>query len=144
MTDLQIYAVLAWSLQDFTYGAEECSFSLEVPHNVTPGFRAASCGLDWHLHFEFVIAARNEDDIDGATGSGGGGGDPANDADGVVEWNAPRSLDVQTLEWDLPMTVLPADPALLGFLQMQQQQAWNSHKRQALNLDSSATSVTSA
>ena len=26
------------------------------------------------------------------------------------EWNAPQKLNVQTLEWNLPITIYPADP----------------------------------
>ncbi len=122
--------------QDFTYGAEECSFNLEVPHSSTPSFRTASCQLDWHLHFEFVIEAQQQrQQEDGEAESGGEAG-----GDGAVEWNAPHIVEVNTLEWDLPVTVLPADPTLLSYLQL-----WNAGGRKALPVDgSTATSMTSS
>jgi len=99
---------------DFAYGVEESFFSLEVPHNVTPTFSTATVQLRWHLHFEFVVSPpqteaerarqRQREALDEAE-------------DGSIEWNAPRSLDVRTLEWDLPVVVASSDPMLIGFVQ---------------------------
>ncbi len=118
--------------QDFTYGAEESFFNLEVPHSVTPTFRTASCRLEWHLHFEFVIEAATNDAKSTASTT-------TTEEEVMSEWNAPRSLRVHTLEWDLPVSVLPADPALLGHLLLSQ--TWS---KRAVALDSSAASITSS
>ena len=90
---------------DFTVGTEESQISLEVPFHVTPTFQARTCRLSWLLHFEFVSSLGDEDD--------GGRTEARRKSTGgeVVEWNAPQKIKVQTLKWNLPIVVFPADPS---------------------------------
>ncbi len=92
------------SFQDFVYGMEECSLRLEVPFSATPTFQARSCVLSWRLHFEFVVVAKQTKSVLL----------PADDEESRAEWNAPQQMNVHTLEWDLPITVNPADPLHVG------------------------------
>ena len=91
--------------QDFTIGFEESCLRLEIPLHSTPSFNASLCSLSWHLHFEFVVVnpALRQSSLEMCNEDG-------------CEWNAPQKLNVQTLEWNLPITIYPADPAQVEWL----------------------------
>ncbi|KAG7156645.1 RAB6A-GEF complex partner protein 2-like 3, partial [Homarus americanus] len=55
--------------------------------------------LQWHLHFEFVTSTT---DIKGPS--------PPSEKE-QVEWRAPSTLDIETMVWDLPVTILPTTPS---------------------------------
>ena len=95
--------------QDFTLGFEECSLRIGIPLHATPSFSAALCSLSWRLQFEFVIVSNK--DFKPPTAEG----DQGLDSD-FCEWNAPQRLNVQTLEWALPIQIFPADPAHVEWL----------------------------
>jgi hypothetical protein len=84
--------------QDFTIGFEESSFALEVPLFATPTFSASLCTLNWRLHFQFVVFGNGLKDA------------MVVPEDDFSEWNAPQRLNIQTLEWNLPITIYSADP----------------------------------
>ena len=58
--------------------------------------------LSWKLHFEFVTA--KPDDVDSIQIA---------DSQGV-QFQCPKSLNVQTMVWDLPITILPTHPIQIG------------------------------
>ncbi|CAG0879399.1 unnamed protein product [Cyprideis torosa] len=86
---------------------EDCMFRdsshvvLPIPLHVTPSFKSDAVTLSWRLHFEFVLstvpiptfaAPRSDDLITGAA------------------WEAPSQLDIETMIWDLPITLVPSSP----------------------------------
>uniref|UniRef100_A0A3Q2XV12 GP1 homolog, RAB6A GEF complex partner 1 n=1 Tax=Hippocampus comes TaxID=109280 RepID=A0A3Q2XV12_HIPCM len=79
-------------------------FSLPVPLNVTPGFATNVVTLRWRLHFEFVTAR-----------------EPAeppvvrqNESKATV-WAGAEHVEVDTFSWDLPIKILPTNPALASY-----------------------------
>lgn len=60
----------------------------------------STVSLQWHLHFEFVTSVT---EVKGPSPS-------ANSKD-QVEWRAPSTLDIETMVWDLPITILPTTPS---------------------------------
>lgn len=89
-------------IHDFVMGFEETSLHLEVPLFITPTFSAPTCSLTWRLHFEFVIRPPEKKVTKKAV--------EVKDSSDFNEWNAPQRMNVQTLEWNLPLTILASDP----------------------------------
>lgn len=54
--------------------------------------------MRWRLHFEFVTTSN---DIHATHSSGGA-------ADG--NWQAPYDIDIETMVWNLPVTLFPTAP----------------------------------
>lgn len=76
-------------------------FSLPIPLNVTPGFSTDIVTLRWRLHFEFVTAREpTEPPI------------VQQNQSEVTVWSGAEHVDVDTFSWDLPIKVLPTNPAL--------------------------------
>lgn len=76
-------------------------FSLPIPLNVTPGFSTDIVTLRWRLHFEFVTAREPmEPPI------------VLQNQSEVTVWSGAEHVDVDTFSWDLPIKVLPTNPAL--------------------------------
>lgn len=84
---------------------EVCLFSersqmiLPIPLTVTPAFDTDLASLQWRLHFEFVTTTTPVEDQLG----------PA-DSSEPCTWQGPSSLDIETMVWDLPITVYPTSP----------------------------------
>ena len=100
-------AVSKQSFQEFCFGYAETSFSLAVPLHATPTFKINDCQLDWMLRFEFVIG---KDQIKHQ---------PFIDENSDVtsmghEWNGPHKVEVETMTWNLPVTLLPTHPQNLA------------------------------
>ncbi|XP_049601540.1 RAB6A-GEF complex partner protein 2 isoform X2 [Syngnathus scovelli] len=79
-------------------------FSLPVPLNVTPGFCTDVVTLRWRLHFEFVTAREPADP-------------PVihqNESKSTV-WAGAERVEVDTFSWDLPIKILPTNPALASY-----------------------------
>lgn len=76
-------------------------FSLPIPLNVTPGFSTDIVSLRWRLHFEFVTAREPMEP-------------PVvqQNQSEVTVWSGAEHVDVDTFSWDLPIKVLPTNPAL--------------------------------
>jgi len=72
---------------------------LPLPLTITPAFNTNIVSLSWKLHFEFVTT-KPEDINSGQT---------VIDAQGVMT-QSPASVNVQTMVWDLPITVFPTHP----------------------------------
>ncbi|KAK7069979.1 Golgi membrane exchange factor (Ric1p-Rgp1p) subunit [Halocaridina rubra] len=73
---------------------------LPIPLHVTPTFNTDLVSLQWQLHFEFVTSVNEV-----------GGPSPPSSPNEQVEWRAPSTLDIETMVWDLPITVLPTTPS---------------------------------
>ncbi|XP_035282075.1 RAB6A-GEF complex partner protein 2 isoform X1 [Anguilla anguilla] len=82
-----------------------CHFSLPVPLNVTPGFSTDIVSLRWRLHFEFVTA---REPVEPPT--------VLQNQSEVTVWTGAGHVDVDTFSWDLPIKVLPTNPALASYV----------------------------
>lgn len=78
---------------EFCIGFLQTHLSLPVPLHVTPSFDTDMVALKWRLHFEFVTAMT-----------------PLRWS-GENNWEAPTSLDIETMVWDLPIVIYPTTPA---------------------------------
>lgn len=68
---------------------------LPIPLQLTPTFKTDLVDVKWRLHFEFVTSTMmNYSDADANTG----------------EWNAPEQITVETMIWNLPITIYLANP----------------------------------
>uniref|UniRef100_A0AAV2KRU1 RGP1 n=1 Tax=Knipowitschia caucasica TaxID=637954 RepID=A0AAV2KRU1_KNICA len=76
-------------------------FSLPIPLNVTPGFSTDIVTLRWRLHFEFVTA---REPMEAPV--------VQQNQSEVTVWSGAERVDVDTFSWDLPIKVLPTNPAL--------------------------------
>ena len=99
--------MLKQSVQEFSFGYDECNFTLTIPLHGTPSFDDDNCTLTWMLRFEFVISAaasspsltaiQKQPILDETCTEG-------------HEWNGPAHCQVETMTWNLPITVLPTNP----------------------------------
>uniref|UniRef100_A0A3B4TVG9 GP1 homolog, RAB6A GEF complex partner 1 n=2 Tax=Seriola dumerili TaxID=41447 RepID=A0A3B4TVG9_SERDU len=80
-------------------------FSLPIPLNVTPGFSTDIVSLRWRLHFEFVTA---REPMEPPT--------VLQNQSEVTVWAGAEHVDVDTFSWDLPIKVLPTNPALASYM----------------------------
>lgn len=98
-------------------GFQQSHVVLPVPLHVTPSFYTDLVTLKWRLHFEFVTSI-NDRKTSGLKPSEQPGPD---ELDGKV-WQAPSSIDIETMVWDLPIKLYPNLPSYLSQgLQMQTQ-----------------------
>lgn len=68
---------------------------LSIPLHLTPTFKTDLVAVKWRLHFEFVTSTMtNYKDENEKTG----------------EWNAPTEIPVETMIWNLPITIYSANP----------------------------------
>ena len=99
---------------DFCYGAHEASMCLEIPLHITPTFKSNLCSIAWMIQFEFVVSCDKSFDQFPMIPAGMGdsaSNNPEQPAPTMnCEWNGPQQLQVQTLVWTLPITILPCDP----------------------------------
>ncbi|KAG7247661.1 hypothetical protein CRUP_022078, partial [Coryphaenoides rupestris] len=80
-------------------------FSLPVPLNITPAFSTDIVTLRWRLHFEFVTA---REPMEPPT--------VTQNQSEVTVWTGAENVDVDTFSWDLPIKVLPTNPALASYM----------------------------
>uniref|UniRef100_A0A8C7K0L7 GP1 homolog, RAB6A GEF complex partner 1 n=1 Tax=Oncorhynchus kisutch TaxID=8019 RepID=A0A8C7K0L7_ONCKI len=80
-------------------------FSLPVPLNVTPGFSTDIVTLRWRLHFEFVTSREPMESHN-----------VLQNQPEVTVWTGAEHVDVDTFSWDLPIKVLPTNPALTSYV----------------------------
>ena len=81
----------------------QTNFTLPIPLHGTPSFEDDNCTLCWMLRFEFVISASGSEPISRQ---------PLLDETSTEghEWNGPAHCQVETMTWNLPITVLPTNP----------------------------------
>ncbi|KAB7497112.1 RAB6A-GEF complex partner protein 2 [Armadillidium nasatum] len=91
------------------------NFLLTIPLSVTPTFSTDIVKLRWSIHFEFVLNIGGE-----AQSLPGWKSNKTEDMSNLNQrtkdktWQAPPKLRIETLVWDLPITVCPASPSQLS------------------------------
>lgn len=88
--------------QEFCLHCENTQISLPIPLTITPTFETKIIKLNWRLYFEFVTTKPDEPNSV-----------IYNDENGQLRMG-PNSLNVQTMIWDLPITILPTNPSKIG------------------------------
>jgi len=79
-------------------GFTQSHLVLPIPLHLTPSFSTNICKMEYTLHFEFVTSvsglARQEipEEVGGS------------------EWKGPAKVDIETMVWDLPVTIYPTFP----------------------------------
>ncbi|KAG8036903.1 hypothetical protein G9C98_004225 [Cotesia typhae] len=73
-------------------GLKYSQLVLPIPLHVTPDFFTHLMTLKWRLHFEFVTTTKVIEMPMANT----------------IDWQAPSSLDVETMVWDLPLHIYPS------------------------------------
>lgn len=76
-------------------GLTQTQVILPIPLYVTPSFSTNLVELKWRLHFEFVTSINSELDA------------PSNED---YSWKAPTEIDIETMVWNLPVTLYPTAP----------------------------------
>jgi RAB6A-GEF complex partner protein 2 len=61
--------------------------------------------LKWKLHFEFVISIEPEADLKII---------PDVSGDVSSNWQGPQNIPIETMVWDLPVTIYPSNPQLIS------------------------------
>ncbi|XP_065335737.1 RAB6A-GEF complex partner protein 2 [Cloeon dipterum] len=74
---------------------------LPIPLHLAPTFSTDLVSLKWKLHFEFVISVEPETDLQVIPDEGG-------------LWQGPANLPIETMVWDLPVTIYPSNPQLVS------------------------------
>ncbi|XP_064390826.1 RAB6A-GEF complex partner protein 2-like [Halichondria panicea] len=82
----------------------QSQFALPIPLSVTQSFKSSTVTVRWQLHFEFVLGRKlpNELLLDTPTISLAGSK--------AVLWKGVEQVPIDTMTWDLPVTVLPTLP----------------------------------
>lgn len=86
-------------------GLSQTQMILPVPLHVTPTFATDRSEIRWQLHFQFVTTTA--EDLMRHSGDG--------------NWMAPSNIDIETMIWNLPITLYPTSPHLI-------QQQSNKHR----------------
>lgn len=71
---------------------------INVPLFVTPSFSTDLVDVKWRLHFEFVTSTVV--DLESAN----------NLEANSIEWRAPLDIPIETMIWNLPVTLYPTSP----------------------------------
>lgn len=71
-----------------------CQLNLPIPLHATPAFNTELITLSWKLHFEFVTGHPGSTDIVLTDDT----------------WQAPESIMIETMVWDLPIQIYPTIP----------------------------------
>lgn len=82
---------------EFCMGLLQTQMILPIPLNVTPTFKTNLVELRWRLHFQFVTTI-TENLM------------PTTDSSITELWQAPKSIDIETMVWNLPITVYSTNP----------------------------------
>uniref|UniRef100_U5EY67 Putative retrograde golgi transport protein rgp1 n=1 Tax=Corethrella appendiculata TaxID=1370023 RepID=U5EY67_9DIPT len=77
-------------------GLSQTQMILPVPLYVTPTFSTDLVEVKWRLHFQFVTSTNEElnQQINAE----------------VLEWQAPTDISIETMIWNLPVTIYPTAP----------------------------------
>lgn len=92
---------LTGKIMNFTKHHEVClglsltQMILPIPLHVTPSFITDLVELKWKLHFEFVTSTNDSLNPPSIEESG---------------WQAPTEIDIETMVWNLPVTLYPTAP----------------------------------
>jgi len=79
-------------------GFSQSHLILPIPLHLTPSFSTNICRMEYRLHFEFVssVSGLEKQEIP--------------DEAGGSEWQGPAKVDIETMVWDLPVTIFPTFP----------------------------------
>lgn len=77
-------------------GLMQTQMILPIPLHVTPSFSTDLVDVRWRLHFQFVTTT--SDELMPSEG-------PSDD-----NWNGPKSLDIETMVWNLPIKIHSTNP----------------------------------
>ena len=101
-TDKEIAKTQTGRITNFTKHHEIClglmqtQMILPIPLNVTPSFSTDLVDVRWRLHFQFVTSTSKDlfppENLDAET------------------WVAPKSIDIETMIWNLPITIYSSPP----------------------------------
>ncbi|OWF54079.1 RAB6A-GEF complex partner protein 2-like [Mizuhopecten yessoensis] len=85
--------------QEMCLHTEKTHINIPVPLTATPAFITDIVCLRWRLHFEFVTSCVPIPESER----------PSN-PDESASWRGPPTLNVETMVWDLPIKIFPANP----------------------------------
>ena len=74
-------------------GLLQIQMILPIPLHVTPTFETDLVDVRWRLHFQFVTSTNDELDVVVNPDS--------------LEWQAPTDISIETMIWNLPVTLYP-------------------------------------
>lgn len=77
-------------------GLLQTQMILPIPLQVTPSFSTDLVEVRWRLHFQFVTTL--SDDL------------MPSDGPEVDTWHAPKNVDIETMVWNLPLTIYSMNP----------------------------------
>lgn len=75
-------------------GLLQTQMILPIPLHVTPSFFTDLVDVRWRLHFQFVTTTSDE----------------LMPSDGPESWHGPKNLDIETMVWNLPITIYSTNP----------------------------------
>lgn len=79
-------------------GLSQTQMILPVPLHITPTFATDRSEIRWQLHFQFVTTTAEN---------------VARRATEEPLWHAPSDIDIETMIWNLPVTLYPTSPHLI-------------------------------
>uniref|UniRef100_T1PIJ8 Rgp1 n=1 Tax=Musca domestica TaxID=7370 RepID=T1PIJ8_MUSDO len=78
-----------------SYATMQTQVVVPIPLHITPSFRTDCVEVKWRLHFEFVTSTMMDFGVPNPE---------------VGELQAPTEIPVETMVWNLPITIYPANP----------------------------------
>lgn len=78
-----------------SYALLQTQVVVPIPLHITPSFHTDSVEVKWRLHFEFVTSTMMDFGMPNPE---------------VGELQAPTEIPVETMVWNLPITIFPANP----------------------------------
>lgn len=79
---------------EFCLNMNQCFLNIPIPLHITPAFTTNIVSLKWKLHFEFVTSSKPPEEVEYV--------DNYNKI-----WHAPKSMEIETMVWDLPIQIYP-------------------------------------
>ncbi|ESP03322.1 hypothetical protein LOTGIDRAFT_199337 [Lottia gigantea] len=86
--------------QEMCLHVDETHMAIPIPLTASPGFITDIVCLRWRLHFEFVTLSDPGKKSDVVNKIG----------DDFTSWRGPANINVETMVWDLPIKIFPANP----------------------------------
>ncbi|KAF4525037.1 hypothetical protein B566_EDAN001950 [Ephemera danica] len=99
-------AVVVYSkAHEVCLGLLHSHLSLPIPLYLAPTFSTGLVSLKWRLHFEFVTSLEPNPDLNCV---------PEITNGNSATWQGPSSIPIETMVWDLPVTIYPSNPQLVS------------------------------
>lgn len=98
---------------EMCYALLKTEVVLNIPLHLTPTFHNDLIELRYRLHFEFVISKKVEFyaiNCSAEKSNNGGKNDKDNEKDTAIELRSPNEIAVETMIWDLPITLYATNP----------------------------------